>query len=88
MIAGPTRVPHVIHAVTLEGDYFINIVSLEQLFIPAPSDTSITQIQISEWGPWMIMRSSDEGTSASVYNLETMTETPIITHAREPLFDR
>lgn len=81
-VATPTHTPHVIHAITDEGDYFINIVTEQQLFIPDPADTSTSQIYMQPWGPWAVMRSSTDGTKASVYNLETMTETPIITHAR------
>lgn len=84
-VASPTLTPHVIHAITGEGDHFINIVTDEELFIPAQTDMSTSQIHMQPWGPWMVMRSTTDETKASVYNLETMTETPLITHARVAL---
>ena len=85
MIASPTRTPHVIQATTTDGDYLINIVSKEQLFIPAKTPSSTATINFQSWGPWLVMRSSADETVASVYNLETLSEIPITTHVGVPL---
>lgn len=83
--AFPMTVPDTVMAETADGFLIINITSGNSLEFPYSAEVVLqNQSLIAPWGSWMVAPSRDNTLNASIYDLRTLTETPILTVGDNP----
>lgn len=83
-----TQTPYVIQAYTDSNEILIlNIRTGDRITIKQPQPLPQQQISIMNMGRWLLERSTDDATMASIYDLETFTETPVIAGNERAAFD-